>query len=168
MWGGTVQPSSGQSSFRSFCSRGWRSRGPRLSSKIFLSCGLNSLHFSPKMCICWISSALRVPSKCLTLAAGFCPLLLHHEPHNSLFQVHEKVLPLLKPSSLLPQGLCICWSFIRNLPYTCLARSSLSCRAPHKCQVHSSKTDETPPPLCYSLLYHHVLFLHCTYHSFQS
>ena len=49
-----------------------------------------------------------------------------------------------KPSSLLPQGLCICWSFTRNIPYTCLARSSLSCRAPHTCQVHSSKTDETP------------------------
>ena len=108
-----------------------------LRSKIFL-------HFSPKMCVCWISNALRVPSKCLTLAAGLCPLLLHQEPQNSLFQVHEKVLPLLKQAKLAttPRAFAYAGPSQGTFPIHVLSDPSYPAEPPHMpCPFQQNRWD---------------------------
>ena len=137
------------------------------SSKTFLSCGLNSLHFCPKRAFAGYPMHFEYHPNALPWPAGFCPLLRHHEPHNFLFQVHEKVLPLLRWAKFVttPGPL----HMLAPSPGT--LATHISPDPSHPAQPHShiiSIPARQMRPRCYSLLYHHVLFLHSTYHSFQS
>ena len=96
------------------------------------------------MCVCWISNTLRVPSKCLTLAAGLCPLLLHQEPQNSLFQVHEKVLPLLKQAKLVttPRAFAYAGPSQGTFPTHILSDPSYPAKPPHMpCPFQQNRWD---------------------------
>lgn len=143
---------------RSGCGHERRPKVLRLSAKTFLSCGLSPVHLFPRCALARFPMHAEYHPNALPRPTGPCPLLpcivnptIHYSKSTRRF-----FFSLSEPSSLLPQGLCICWP-----PSSGTLPAHIWPAPSHPAELHShvmsipNKTNETL--LHYSLPCHHVL-----------
>lgn len=113
------------------------------SSKIFLSCGLNSLHFSPKTAFDRYPVHSEYHPNALLWLQWALPTSTPPWTPQLLFQVHERrFFHSNKPSRLLPPRPCICWPFHKEPSLQTSCQSFYPAEPPHMpCPFQANRWD---------------------------